>query len=89
MSTENTFSPVKVDTSEQLQTVTVIYYDEASLELHHDVKTFPVNQKSGHRVILPNEYRVGKSIVAICEGAVNILNKVGERVLPLDEDKVA
>lgn len=72
-----------VESGEQLQTVTVIYYADTNLELQHDVKTFPKSEAG--RVVLPDIYRKGKSIVAICEGKVNILNKIGERILPMEE----
>lgn len=63
-------------------TVTVIYYSDNSLALQHDTKEFTIGPSG--RVVLPDDYRKGKSIIAICEGAVNILNKVGERVLPIE-----
>ncbi len=62
--------------------VTVIYYHEASLELHHQVITFPENNQG--RVIISDEFRRGKSIVAVCDGEVDILNKVGDRILSID-----
>lgn len=61
--------------------VTVIYYDNNSLELHH--KYLTVNAKSNGRVIIPQEYKKGKSIIAVCEGEVDVLNKVGDRILPV------
>ena len=58
--------------------VTILYYSEVSLELMHDVLLLPQN-KNG-RVIIPNDFKVDKSIVAVCDGEVVILNKVGDRV---------
>ena len=79
------FTPVKiVKENVALVTVTIIYYDEQSLELQDEVKSFP--QQEGGRVALPLEYRKGKNIVAICEGNVNILNKIGERILPNEQE---
>jgi len=59
--------------------VTVIYYSEGSLELKHDVKTFEENING--RVIIPNEFKEDKSIIAVCDGEIEILNKIGERIL--------
>ncbi|XPF93805.1 TIGR02922 family protein [Colwellia sp. RE-S-Sl-9] len=59
--------------------VTVIYYTEGSLELKHDVKTFEENMNG--RVIIPNNFKENKSIIAVCDGEIEILNKVGERIL--------
>ncbi|QDP02239.1 TIGR02922 family protein [Thalassotalea sp. PS06] len=61
--------------------VTVIYYDNNSLELHH--KYLTVKTKSNGRVIIPEDYKKGKSIIAVCEGEVDVLNKVGDRILPV------
>ncbi|NQZ23141.1 MAG: TIGR02922 family protein [Colwellia sp.] len=62
----------------KLRTVTIIYYCDNSLELMHHVGAFPQN-KSG-RVIISNEFKVEKSIVAVCDGEITILNKVGDRI---------
>ncbi|WNC73185.1 TIGR02922 family protein [Thalassotalea psychrophila] len=64
------------------KTVTVIFYDNNSLELQHQVGNFPYNQNG--RVIIPTEFKKAKSIIAVCEGVVNVLNKIGERILPLE-----
>ncbi len=63
--------------------VTIIYYHEHSLELLHLVSYFPKNQNG--RVILSNVFREGKSIIAVCEGEINIINKIGDRILSLDK----
>lgn len=62
----------------ELRVVTIIYYSDISLELMHEVQTLPQN-KNG-RVIIPDQFKVDKSIIAVCEGEVNILNKIGDRV---------
>ena len=41
--------------------VTIIYYQVESLELLHEVKSFPKNHHG--RVILPEEFKKGKSIL--------------------------
>ena len=58
--------------------VTILYYDISSLELMHEVTEFP--QKDGGRVIISDEFKVGKSIIAVCDGEVTVLNKIGDRV---------
>lgn len=63
----------------ELRTVTIIYYSEGSLELFHDVKTFEVHVNG--RVIIPADFKVDKSIIAVCDGEIEILNKIGERIL--------
>lgn len=62
-----------------LKEVTIIFYDGNSLELKHETKYFP--QIDNGRVNIPNKYRNGKSIIAICEGVVNVLNKMGDRAV--------
>ncbi|TWX70753.1 TIGR02922 family protein [Colwellia demingiae] len=62
-----------------LTQVTIIYYQVESLELLHEVKSFPKNHQG--RVVLPDEFKTGKSIIAVCEGEITILNKVGDRIL--------
>ncbi len=61
-----------------LRTVTIIYYNDLSLELMHDVERFPQNENG--RVIISNDFKVEKSIVAVCDGEITILNKVGDRI---------
>jgi len=65
-----------------LTTVTIIYYNENCLELHHAVKEYPKNESG--RVIIPLEFKEGKSIVAVCLGEITILNKIGDRVMGID-----
>lgn len=62
--------------------VTIIYYQDDGLELHHKVKTFEQNQDG--RVIIPPAFKEGKSIIAVCDGEVQILNKVGDRILSVN-----
>jgi uncharacterized protein (TIGR02922 family) len=62
--------------------VTIIYYKDDGLELHHKVKTFEQNTEG--RVIIPTLFKQGKSIIAVCDGEVDILNKVGDRILSVN-----
>ena len=62
--------------------VTIIYYQNDGLELHHKVHIFEQNEDG--RVIIPQAFKNGKSIIAVCEGEVEILNKVGDRILSVN-----
>lgn len=65
-----------------LTTVTIIYYNDNCLELKHEVKRYPKNVSG--RVIIPQEFKEDKSIVAVCLGEITIINKVGDRVMSID-----
>jgi uncharacterized protein (TIGR02922 family) len=65
-------------TNTNLRTVTIIYYNEDSLELMHFVGQFAENASG--RVIIPEKFKEDKSIVAVCDGEITILNKVGDRI---------
>ncbi|QBG34761.1 TIGR02922 family protein [Litorilituus sediminis] len=71
--------------SDNLTTVTIIYYNENCIELQHEVKTYPKSESG--RVIIPQDFKDGKSIVAVCLGEIVILNKVGDRVIAVDIDE--
>jgi uncharacterized protein (TIGR02922 family) len=58
--------------------VTIIYYCDNSLELMHFIGEFP--QNSSGRVIIPETFKEEKSIIAVCDGEITILNKVGDRI---------
>lgn len=62
--------------------VTIIYYQDDGLELHHKVQTF--DQNDDGRVVIPQTFKNGKSIIAVCDGEVQILNKVGDRILSVN-----
>ena len=64
-----------------LTTVTIIYYNDNCLELLHEVKTYSKN-RSG-RIIIPFEFKKGKSVVAVCLGEITIINKTGDRVFSI------
>lgn len=67
-----------IDCNSTMKEVTIIYYGEQSLELMHSVECLP--QLNSGRVVIPESYKEGKSIIAVCEGSVEILNKFGERI---------
>ncbi|MEH6463077.1 MAG: TIGR02922 family protein [Shewanella psychromarinicola] len=61
-------------------TVTILYYEApVGLEMHNAVMTNLQVSHSG-RVIIPESFRRGKSIIAVLEGECKILNSLGERV---------
>lgn len=62
--------------------VTIIYYNDNGLELHHKVKNLEQNDEG--RVIIPSTFKDGKSIIAVCDGDVEILNKIGDRILSVN-----
>lgn len=62
--------------------VTVIYYSDNSLELLHEVETFLQNEQG--RVIIPESFKEDKSIIAVCDGEVDIINKIGDRILSVE-----
>jgi uncharacterized protein (TIGR02922 family) len=67
---------------DNLTQVTVIYYDDQSLELKHEFCFF---KKSEHgRIVIPSMFKSGKSIIAVCTGQIDIINKIGDRILPID-----
>ncbi|MGB1201597.1 MAG: TIGR02922 family protein [Cognaticolwellia aestuarii] len=65
-------------------TVTIIYYQNNSLELHHAVRTLPVSESG--RVIISEGFKLNKSIVAVCKGEITILNKIGDRILTVPQE---
>lgn len=68
--------------STQQRKVTIIYYRDDGLELHHKVKVFEQNDEG--RVIIPPAFKDGKSIIAVCDGEIEILNKIGDRILSVN-----
>ena len=75
-------SETKQDTNSESATaiVTVLYYEApVGLEMHNAVLTGLEVSETG-RVMIPNSFRRGKSIIAVLEGECTILNSLGERV---------
>ncbi|UCX05463.1 TIGR02922 family protein [Shewanella sp. HL-SH4] len=63
-----------------LATVTILFYEApAGLEMHNTVLTDLTISESG-RVMIPDSFRRGKSIIAVLDGECTILNALGERV---------
>ena len=68
------------------KTVTIIFYGESSLEIQYRVSQFELSLEG--RVIIPESFKEGKSIIAVCDGAINILNKLGDRIIPMNNTKI-
>ncbi|WP_028115306.1 TIGR02922 family protein [Ferrimonas senticii] len=65
-------------------TVTVLYFDDDSLMLSKAVlHNLPAG--AGGRIILPDAFRHGKSIVAVLRGEAEVLNMVGERAFMMEQ----
>ncbi|WP_445945533.1 TIGR02922 family protein [Shewanella sp.] len=68
------------DMSSNTAIVTVLYYEApAGLIMHNEILTGLAVSESG-RVMIPQQFRRGKSIIAVLEGECTILNSLGERV---------
>jgi hypothetical protein len=35
-------------------------------------------------VVIPQSFKEGKSIIAVCDGEIEILNKIGDRILSVN-----
>lgn len=60
------------------QLTTILYYDQTSPQLQSMSDIFEVNVNDG-RAIIPDSYKDGKSIIAVCLGEVDIQNRLGDR----------
>jgi hypothetical protein len=58
--------------------ITIISYSYISLKLMHEVCTF-LQSKTG-QVVIPASFKVDKSIIAVCDGAVALIDKFGNRI---------
>lgn len=70
------------------QTITVIYYP-IELAIKPIAETlFNLEVSESGRVIIPNEFKEDKIIVAVLKGKVEMLNSLGER-LEINKNNVA
>ncbi len=60
--------------------VTVIYCCDGELELYRKTRNFNLNTYGD--MIIPQEFKRGKTIVALCEGEVDIINSIGDKLTP-------
>ncbi|RHW77535.1 TIGR02922 family protein [Colwellia sp. RSH04] len=65
--------------SEAKRVVTVIYCSDSDLGLFRKKQSFAVNDFG--EMIIPQDFKQGKTIVALCDGDVNILNSIGDRLV--------
>jgi len=63
---------------------TVIYTCENSLQILHDVIEFET--AGDNRINIPESFKEGKIIIAVCKGSVSILNRLGDRAYELLHD---
>tara|TARA_B110000881_G_C18082703_1_gene274354 strand:+ start:173 stop:382 length:210 start_codon:yes stop_codon:yes gene_type:complete len=59
--------------------ITVIYCCDNKLELYRE--TMNANDNSHGKTVIPEDFSDGKTIVAICEGDVNILNSINDKLV--------
>ena len=62
-----------------LKQVTVIYYDNNSLELLFD--NIQVKQDKEGRVIIPKKFKINKSVITVIESKAKIMNSMGDRIV--------
>lgn len=69
--------------------VTVLFYDDLEpMKLKSQVfRELPMSGQE--RVILPDEFRPGKTIIAVLEGEVKILNRLGDRAQFMTDERWA
>lgn len=65
--------------SEGKRTVTVIYCCDHDLALYNQTQSFCLNEYGD--MIIPRDFRRGKTIVAVCEGEIDIINSVGDKLV--------
>ncbi|MFY0656139.1 MAG: TIGR02922 family protein [Neptunomonas phycophila] len=58
--------------------VTILFYTESSLAIQSEFLELPVTENG--RVNIPDENKEGRTIVAVCRGEVEIMNRLGDRL---------
>ena len=68
----------------QSQTIiaTLFFYEDSDITLHHETHTLALSPAG--RAIIPAHLKHGRSIIAVCEGKVEVLNKMGDRLIPIE-----
>ena len=64
---------------EAKRTVTVIYCSDGELELFRKTQSFNLNAYGD--MIIPQDFKKGKTIVAVCDGEIEIINSIGDRLV--------
>ncbi|MDI5832491.1 TIGR02922 family protein (plasmid) [Shewanella xiamenensis] len=62
------------------KTVTVLFCDEENFLTIKSLVLRDLKVSERGRVIIPEDFRVGKTIFAVIEGEVKVLNTLGERL---------
>ncbi|MBU2869224.1 TIGR02922 family protein [Colwellia sp. E2M01] len=59
--------------------VTVIYCCDNDLMIYRKTQSFNLNDYGD--MIIPQHFKRGKTIVAVCAGEINVLNSVGDKLI--------
>jgi len=59
--------------------VTVIYCCDNELTMYRKTQSFNINAYGD--MIIPQEFKRGKTIVAVCEGDIDVINSVGDKLV--------
>lgn len=65
--------------SEAKRKVTVIYCCDDDLAMYRKTQSFSLNDYGD--MIIPQDFKRGKTIVAVCAGEVDIINSVGDKLI--------
>ena len=65
--------------SEATRKVTVIYCCDDDLAMYRQTQSFNLNAYG--YMIIPQDFKRGKTIEAVCEGEVDIINSVGDKLI--------
>lgn len=60
------------------QLVTVLYLDNNDVQLKHHYGRYP--RRDNGRVVLPDDFKQNKQILAVCKGMVTVLSGLGDRI---------
>ena len=61
-----------------METVTILFYTINSLSIQSETLELPVADNG--RVNIPDDHKEGRTIVAVCRGDVEIMNRLGDRL---------
>ena len=65
--------------SEATRKVTVNYCCDDDLAMYRQTQSFNLNAYGD--MIIPQDFKRGKTIEAVCEGEVDIINSVGDKLI--------
>jgi len=64
---------------EATRKVTVIYCCDEKLAMYRKIQSFNLNAYGD--MIIPQDFKRGKTIVAVCDGEIDIINSVGDKLV--------